>query len=441
MKVVHVAFEAAPIYKVGGLGDVVGSLPKILLKEGIDTVVVLPKYGWIDHPDRLPGSQVPVIYIESPWFAKLNIRHDKKIQAPKFAAFALGTLEELKRQGIRPDIIHCHDWHTGLIPLLLKKQPDSYFEGTKTILTIHNIGYQGVFPCNYITGTGFEALVTCFGEKRRVSYLKEGMETADFLTTVSPTHAREMRHDSFGLRRSLRRRRGRFVGILNGIDYGVWNPRIDTRIYATYNRVSALTKKAENKTRLQKDLGLNVSPDIPLFGFVARLTSQKGLELLIPLLTEAPRKRIQVVILGSGDPKYENILKNLRKVIDRQWYAVEVKFDEELAHRIYAGSDFFLIPSIYEPCGLTQMIAMAYGSIPVVSAVGGLVDTVEDGKTGLVFREPTTAALATTIERASDLWEDKEAYSKMVNHAMRKDFSWKKSAREYARLYRRVIGT
>ncbi|MEK7166127.1 MAG: glycogen synthase [Patescibacteria group bacterium] len=441
MLVVHVAFECAPIYKTGGLGDVVGSLPKALVNEGIDTVVVMPGYNWIKRYQMLPNSRVPVIYIEGKWFHEGLKKHNPRLQAQAFAYFCKGVLEELKRRNLKPDILHCHDWHAALIPVLLKKRPDSYFEKTKTILTIHNIGYQGNFPCRFFTEGEFADVLTCFRDWKRVSFLREGMRYTDFITTVSPNHAREIKNGlvSFGLKQVLSEKRGKFMGILNGIDNSVWNPRTDDLISNNYSLGSQFSAKSENKLNLQKRLGLAVSSDIPLFAFIARLTSQKGLELLIPILTEAARQRIQIVILGSGEKKYETILQKLKTIIDPRWYGVVVKFDEKLAHLMYAGSDFFLVPSLYEPCGLTQMIAMRYGSIPVVSQVGGLVDTVTDGKTGIVFKEKTTESLRLAIERASDLWERNQDYMQMVKVAMKKDFSWGKSAREYRLLYKKVV--
>ncbi len=441
MLVVHIAFECAPIYKTGGLGDVVGSLPKVLEKEGIDIVVVIPGYQWIKKPQTLPNSHVRILYVEGKWFHEGLKKHNPRLQAQAYAYFCKGALEEMKRQNLKPDIIHCHDWHTSLIPVLLKKRPDAYFEKTKTILTIHNIGYQGNFSCNFFSEGEFSDVLTCFRDWKRVSFLREGIRYADFLTTVSPHHAREIREGkvSFGLKEVLSQKRGKFTGILNGIDYSVWDPRDDKFIPKPFNHTNVFSAKSENKLALQKKLKLAVSSDIPLYGFIARLTNQKGLELLVPQLKSVGRHRIQIIILGSGEPKYEKLLLRLKREVDPRWYALVVKFDEQLAHEIYAGSDFFLVPSLYEPCGLTQIIAMKYGSIPVVTRVGGLVDTVEDRKTGFMMKEKTPASLTKAIEAASDLWEDNTAYMEMVARVMHKDFSWEKSAREYVRLYQRVV--
>lgn len=444
MKVVHVAFECAPIYKTGGLGDVVGSLPKELHKLDVATTVVMPGYKWIKRLPKLPDSQVEVFYVESKYFDVYNKRHDPRISAPKYAHFAFLVLEELKRRQITPDIIHCHDWHTGLIPLILKKHPDAFFEKTKTIITIHNISYQGKFLVTYLDTPETRQILSLFdGHQKRVSYLKEGIRYADYVTTVSPNHAREIRTGkvSFGFKTLIRGKRGRFIGILNGLDYTVWNPRHDRLITQNFTRNSVWSGKIENKRRLQHELGLEESADIPLFGFIARLSSQKGIDLLLPLLDAAAKKRLQVVILGKGERVYEKELKKYQTAEHRTWIAVKIGFDEKLAHRIYAGSDFFLIPSHYEPCGLTQMIAMAYGSLPIASAVGGLKDSIAEGKTGYIFEKVTSEELLEKIHLALHLWEDKAAYRQMVERAMRKDFSWKRSARKYLRLYRRVTQT
>jgi len=441
MNVVHVSFEVAPIYKTGGLGDVVGSLPKALTKLGVEASVAMPEYAWLTKkPDTLPHSQVPIHYIKNPFFTEGLKTNDHKLQARAFAAFAFGVLEELKRQKIQPDIIHCHDWHAALIPLILKKQPDSFFEKTKTMLSIHNIGFQGNFNCSYFDHPETKKMLACTRGHKRISFLKEGIEHADFITTVSPNHAREIRNGkaSFGLKSAIAKKRGKFIGILNGIDYDIWNPRTDTLIKHRYNKTNVLSQKAKNKLYLQKKLGLEDSVDIPLYGFIARLTEQKGLDILIPLLESIPRQRLQVVILGSGQEKFERKLLEFKKHIDPRWYSVNVAFDEQLAHEIYAASDFFLIPSVYEPCGLTQMIAMAFGSIPIATPVGGLEDTIMDAITGFLTEKVSSDSLGNAIERASDLWENTKDYKRMVEQVMDEDFSWEKSAKEYVKTYHHV---
>ncbi len=442
MNVVHVAFECAPIYKTGGLGDVVGSLPKVQAEQGIEAAVILPAYGWIKQLPFLPHSRVPVFYAPSHWFSKPNTAHDPKISAPTYAHFALTALDELKRQNIKPDIIHCHDWHTALIPFLLKNRPDAFFESTKTLLTLHNIAYQGNFPLSYLDLAETKVIVdTLRKQQKRISFLKTGIETADFVSTVSPHHAQEIRARKvgFGLTQAIRHKRGKFVGIVNGLDLSVWDPRTDPLIHIHYNRTTVISGKAENKLQLQKQLGLAIGEAIPLLGFIARLTEQKGIELLLSLLKELPEQRIQLVILGTGEKRYETALKKFMTKVYHDWISINFAFDEKLAHQIYAGADFFLIPSHYEPCGLTQMISSVYGTIPIASKVGGLIDTIENGKTGFLFSELTATTLHKTIEQALTIWQDKSALKKFIGHAMRKDFSWKKSSREYVKLYHKII--
>ncbi len=442
MKVVHIAFECAPMYKTGGLGDVIGSLPKALASHGFDPLIIIPKYGWVKHLPYLPGSRVPVWYTEGKWFRYPNVRHDQRIQAPKYAHFAMLALDALKRQDFKPDIIHCHDWHSALVPYFLKHEPDAFFAHTKTVLTIHNIAFQGRFPLSYLNHPEIKKAHDLFPpQTRRISFMKAGVESADRVTTVSPHHAEEITSGKvdFGMTTVIRRRHEKLIGILNGIDYSVWNPATDPLINGRYNKETIFEKKGENKLKLQKQLGLEENPGIPVFGFIARLSSQKGIDLLLPLLEHLPERRLEVVILGAGEKEYIDALKKLLTENLKRWLSVTIAFDERLAHAIYAGSDFFLIPSHYEPCGLTQMISMKYGTLPVAIAVGGLKDTIIDGKTGLLAKEATYDSFTEVVDRAVSLWEDQPTYQKMVTRAMEEDFSWEKRAKEYIKLYNLVI--
>jgi starch synthase len=325
MRVGQIAFECAPIYKTRGLGDVVGSLPIVLKEEGVESIVLMPRYEWIMRPESLPGSSVPVYYVKSPWFAKPNTAHDPKIQAPKYAHFALQALEELKRLDIKPDILHCHDWHTGLVPFLLKMRPDAFFEKTKILLTVHNIAYQGKFPTSYLEHPETQVILDSFDKhQKQIAYLKLGIESADFISTVSPNHAHEIRtgQAGFGLAKSIRQKRGKFIGIINGIDYKIWSPKIDNLIFTRYSSKTVQTGKAKNKTLLQKHLGLEVNPSIPVFGFIARLSAQKGIDLLLPLFADLASRRIQVVILGQGERKYIKALKKYQNQTFKDWISV-----------------------------------------------------------------------------------------------------------------------
>ncbi len=443
MQVVHVAFECAPIYKTGGLGDVVGALPKYQKDLGIDVAVVMPGYGFITPIPRLPNSTVPVLYAQSPFFQDRNIHHDPKIQAPKYADFAVQVLAELKKRSIRPDIIHCHDWHTGLLPFLARRDPQGFFQKTKIVLSIHNIGYQGIFPLKFLNTPTTARLLPLFNQQQnRLNFLKTAIEHCDYLLTVSPNHAREIKKGQlgFGLAGVIRKKRGKFSGILNGIDYQVWNPKTDKFVRHTYTFSDIQKQKAANKLNLQKRLKLEINADIPLLGLVARLSRQKGIELILSILPDLPKRRVQLVLLGTGEARYEKILARFsRNRRYGEWISLNLKFDEELAHQIYAAADFFLIPSLYEPCGLTQMIAMKYGSLPIATAVGGLVDTIQDGKTGLLVDKFSSKFLLDKIDTALDIWEDQKRYLEMQKLALRQKFSWKKSARQYLQVYKKLL--
>ncbi len=440
MKIVHVAFECSPIYKTGGLGDVVGSLPIAQFRLGIKLLVIIPAYSFIKRRRFLPHSEVPVWYIESPWFKKPGIRTDRKTQAVGFAAFAVGILSELKRRDLKPDIIHCHDWHTGLISFLLKKTADPFFAKTRTLLTLHNIGYQGRFPKKYLHIPEFKELFSHIpAQAKQISFLKEGIAHADFVSTVSPNHAQEIRRGTvgFGLSAVIKKKRGRFVGIVNGLDHRIWNPTNDHALHKRFGKRSLASAKAINKRALQAELGLFTDPNIPLFVFVGRLSQQKGLDLLLPVLPGFAGK-MQFALLGAGDGAYLKAVSQYKKTEFSKWISMSLHFNEKLARQMYAGADFLLIPSLYEPCGLTQMIAMAYGTIPVACRVGGLKDTIRDEKTGILFSEKSKESLINAIERSLLLFFDKERCLRMRKLCMRQDFSWDKSAKRYIRLYRHI---
>ena len=441
MKVVHIAFECAPIYKTGGLGDVVGSLPKVLEKLGIETYVVMPGYAWIKRQHFLPGSKVPVIYVDGQWFSKLNSKHERKTQATAYAHFCLEVLEELKRRNLKPDILHCHDWHAGIIPWLLKHQPDGFFAKTKTLLTIHNVSYQGNFDLRYLDDPQLKSIVDRIpAQTKRISFLKLGIDSANYVSTVSPNHAREIRKGQvgFGLSRVIRKKRGRFIGIINGIDDTTWNPDIDRFIKYHFDTKNVNTQKAKNKRWLEKKLGL-LQNDEPLVGMVARISSQKGFDLVLQFLARLSQLALKLVILGTGDEFMTRELSSSSRLLpDRLAFAHT--FDEAVARQIYAASDFFLIPSVFEPCGLTQIISMRYGTIPIGAHVGGLVDTIQDGVTGFLFHKHETKDLLGAIERSLKVYHDPSALQVMRLKAMRRDFSWTASAKKYVRLYKKMTG-
>lgn len=439
MLVVHVSFECAPMYKTGGLGDVVGSLPKALAIKGIESAVIMPAYGWIRPLTHLPFSRVPIYYIENKWFKRTKPDHAPEYQAQAYAYFCFQVLEFLKSKKIRPDIIHCHDWHTGLIPFFLHTRPDPHFESTKTVLTIHNSAYQGNFKRKYFEAPETKVFSESLPKQKYIHFLELGIEYADTISTVSPNHAQEIISGgvNFGLSKSIKKRKTAFVGILNGLDYSVWNPQTDPYIIHKYSAKTVGVGKMKNKYTLQKQLGLLISDRVPLFAFIARLNRQKGLDLLLPLL-ERFVGNYQLVVLGTGDKKYERALKRYDRQEYRDFISINISFDEKLAHRIYAGADFMLIPSHYEPCGLTQLIGFAYGTVPIASHVGGLVDSISQGKTGFLFNS-TATAFWQTIQEAHEFWLRKQEFMSLVTQILRENFSWVKSAQEYIALYRKVL--
>ncbi len=438
MKVLFVSYEVSPIYKRGGLGDVAGTLPKILKSSGVDIRIGMPAYEGVAHPHMLPGTQIPMIYVDDPVVA--NVQKEKKIPAKAsvgFAFFCQEILKKTKKLGFQPDIIHINDWHTGLIPFLLHAQPDPFFARTRVLLTIHNTKYQGIFRIKYLLDhpktVGIGNLLY-EPHKTYVNYLRTGVQEADYISTVSPHFASEIRHKKFGfgVGGPIRKRRRKFVGILNGIDYDEWNPKTDQYI-DSFDAKTLTVGKAQAKLALQREVGFGDDLSLPVFGMVARIVQQKGFDILIPVLEKLRGKSVRIVILGSGQKNISSILEKIAQKYSN--YAVRITYDEKLAHHIYAGSDFFLVPSIFEPCGLTQMIAMAYGTIPVVSRVGGLVDTVDDGKTGFLLKHHSEAGLVEAISCATDVYADSEKLITMRRVCMSQKFSWEKSAKAYLNLY------
>ncbi|MBI4550347.1 MAG: glycogen synthase, partial [Candidatus Omnitrophica bacterium] len=343
-----------------------------------------------------------------------------------------------------------HDWQTGLIPVYLKSlyKADPFFKRTKTVFTVHNLAYQGNFPPDTLptTGLGWEEFqmdrLEFYG---KASFLKGGIVYADLVTTVSERYAQEIQTAEFGcgLEGVLKKRKADLWGIVNGIDVDEWNPETDPDIVQNYS-LSTLDKKQVNKEALQKENNLEVSRDIPLFGIVSRLADQKGFDILAPVLDDLALKLgAQFVLLGTGEEKYHLLLREELKKHPRK-FGINISFDAKMAKRIYAGSDLFLMPSYYEPCGLGQLIAMRYGTVPVVRETGGLADTVVDFNpasqtgTGFVFRDYKPEALYRALKRACETFKDRKAWRELVKTAMKADFSWKTSAKKYAELYKQA---
>ena len=476
MKMLFAASEAYPLIKTGGLADVAGSLPEVLRQQGVDVRLFLPAYadvladlveppGVVAELDvsgtpvhiletELPGTGLVTWLLQHPMFSERpgNPYHDGAghpwpDNADRFLLFCRTTALIATADtalGWRPDVLHGNDWHTGPAIALAHL----YGNAPKTVFTIHNLAHMGLFdkptferlqlPWELWGEHGMEFYGQC-------SYMKAGLAYADHITTVSPSYAEEICHSpgGMGLEGLLSHRRERLVGILNGIDNSTWNPSSDAFLAYHYD-AEDLSGKARNKAALQEELGLERRDDCPLLGFVGRLAEQKGLELLLPLLDEFLDTPAQLVFLGTGERSYEQRLQDLSRMRPESM-AVVLAYNEGLAHRIEAGADIFLMPSLFEPCGLNQLYSLRYGTLPVVRGVGGLADTVVDADdearasgtaTGFVFRAPYAADLRGVVRRAADLWHDKVAWRALQVTAMAQDFSWHQSAKHYLELYR-----
>ncbi|NLG79507.1 MAG: glycogen synthase GlgA [Firmicutes bacterium] len=464
--------EVAPFAKTGGLADVAGSLPKALAVMGNDVRVVMPRYRGItdvrtvgDFPvwvgwrkvtailregvirARLNGAEklVPVYFIDNYHYFDRDNMYMYFDEAERFAFFSRAILEMIRHLGWAPHIIHCNDWQTGPVPLLLREQysRDPFYQGTASVFTIHNLQYQGNYPREtlHLLGLGDEYFtperIEFYGD---VSFMKAGILYADVINTVSKTYAKEIQTPEYGQRMDgvLRARSKDLHGILNGLNYHEFNPETDARIYRNYG-LGNIEDKKENKYALQRDMNLP-SSTAPLLGVVSRLVDQKGLDLIADAMDEMMGMDLQFVLLGTGDPYYENLFRSLRQRYPDK-IAVEIGFNVVLAQRIYAGCDMFLMPSRFEPGGLGQLIAMRYGTIPIVRSTGGLADTVTNYEperqvgNGFTFAEYSSDALLDTIRRAMDVYRDKRRWTALVENVMRHDFSWNRSAAEYMGLY------
>ena len=477
MNVLFAASECVPFIKTGGLADVIGSLPIELVKLGVDARVVLPKYRIIDeywkrrmehvcHFDVLFGWQslfcgvervvdngVTYYFIDNEEFFGLDtIYGDGQREGYRFAFFCRAVLEALPHIGFFPDILHCNDWQTGMIPALLRTQYlwSNDYRAVKTVFSVHNLQYQGIFNWNDMAGRlGIESrynspdYLEFYG---CINFLKGGLVFSEYVLTVSPTYAEEIKTPYYGERLDglLRARYTTVSGILNGIDTVIFDPATDRFLPAHYT-ADNLAGKAENKALLQLECGLEVRPNVPLIGMIARLSPQKGFDLVECVLDAMMANDIQMVFLGKGDRKFIDLLNWANWRYPRRLHA-RIALDEGLAHRIYAASDLFLMPSQFEPCGLSQMIAMRYGSIPIVRETGGLKDTVQpynlytDEGNGFSFANYNAHEMLDTVERAVRYYfDDKPMWSRLMQRAMTDDFSWRHSALEYEALYEKVL--
>ncbi len=477
MRVLMAASEAVPLAKTGGLADVIGALPAVLTTLGVEVSVVLPAYRAIDRDKfllrptgwsvRVPISsrtiEAAVLTTELPSGVRIYLPRadayfdrdglygtpagDFSDNAERFAFFARAVLAIAERLE-PPQILHCHDWQTALVPAFLRADAARYpsLADVKTVLTIHNLAYQGVFwsedwhllnlDRRYFNAEQIEFY-------NQINYLKGGIVFADAVTTVSRTYAEEIQTPAFGYRLDgvLRARRAVLTGILNGVDYDEWNPTTDPHLAARYSAAS-FAGKARCKADLQGAFGLPVDSKVPLFGIVSRLADQKGFDLLVAALPQLLAQPVQLVVLGTGDSRYQALLTELAdRFADR--VAVRFTFDDTLAHKIEAGADLFLMPSRYEPCGLNQIYSLRYGTIPIAHATGGLEDTITqfDGEqgNGFKFREYTAAALLDCIDSALAYYRRPAKWRLVRRNAMAADFSWQRSAQQYVQLYERLI--
>jgi starch synthase len=468
--ILMIASEATPFAKTGGLADVIGALSATLAAQGERVAVLMPRYRGIsvrgmplDYQDLRvwlgPDSYTSNVYravernvtyylVDCPPLYDReglygNAAGDYTDNHIRFAVLSRVALT-LVRHVVRPAVIHCHDWQAALVPIYLRTvfASDPTYMGIPVVLTIHNLGYQGLFPREALGEIGLDRRLftpECLEFFGKVNLLKGGILTSAAVTTVSPTYAREIQTPELGcgLDGVLRVREDAVTGILNGVDYTQWDPGTDPRIAAHYS-VNDLAGKRAAKADLLAAFGLPSDLDRPVIGMVSRLAGQKGFDLIAKAAEELMAEDVAFVVVGLGDPKYQAFLEALRAAHPDK-VGVRIAYDDVLAHKIEAGADMFLMPSLYEPCGLNQIYSLRYGTVPIVRATGGLDDTI-DGGTGFKFVEYTGQALMSAVRAALEAYRDRERWTAMMAAGMRKDFSWTASAARYVGLYRRLSG-
>ena len=474
MRTVLVSAELSPFAKAGGLADVASALPRALATLGVDVRVIIPKYRGVEvktqleevarfsvavgnsdveciaHRGKLPGSDVPVFFLgNDDYFDRTQIYGEGGGDYPdaleRFVFLSRGALKLCEELGWQVDIVHANDWHTALIPAYLHAGLGP--RGARSVLTIHNLAYQGVFPWEQARTTMLDGeLLTAFNHRGQLNLLRGGILSADFLTTVSPSYAQEILTSGEGLEEELFSRRDDLSGILNGVDYEIWNPETDRYLWENYS-ASDCSGKEENKLRLLAELGLSADAGTPLVGMISRLAEQKGFDLVMSSFERMLSFGLRFVLLGTGSPQIEKFFRSAAERYPRQVAAL-LTFSEQWAHRIEASSDIFLMPSRFEPCGLNQMYSLRYGTVPVVRATGGLRDTVheynpqEAGGNGFTFQAYNAEEMLSSLRRAIALYkEDRPAWKELRYRGMLEDHSWEASAREYLRLYERAVAT
>jgi len=474
LKVLFVASEAAPFAKTGGLGDVTAALPQELRRQGIDARVIIPKYGSMPEEwktklslqaifqvslswrqqycgiEKLDIDGVPFYFVDNEYYFKRSGLYGHYDDAERFSFFCRAVLEALPQLEFQPHILHCHDWHTGMVSVFLSAhyRRNPFYERIKTLFTIHNLKYQGIFPKDilhnllnlgweYFTPDGIE-----FYDK--INFMKAGLIFSDLVNTVSPTYALEIQHAYFGekLEGVLKNRKYSLSGIINGIDYNFYNPATDPKVFVNYDQHSK-QRKAKNKINLQKMLGLPPAVDTPLIAMSTRLVEAKGLDLVIRVLGEILASDVQLVILGQGDEHYHRLLWHAAWLYNDRLAAI-IPYNEDIAHKLYAAADLFLMPSRYEPCGIGQLIAMRYGAIPIVRETGGLKDTIKpyneytgEGN-GFSFTNYNAHDLLHTVRRATEFYHNKKIWNKLVDRVMSTDNSWHIPAGKYIQLYNKL---
>lgn len=482
MKICFVASEVAPFSKTGGLADVAGALPRYLHERGHDVRLITPLHAQIDTGGhefvrvefltdvpvdlghhrfhftlfvaRTEGSELDVYFVDCPQlFHRPGIYTGEWDEHLRFALLCHAALASCQRMGFAPDVVHAHDWHTALLPIYLKTlyRWDSLFARTKTVLTLHNIAYQGIFPAEVVGNLGLSDYASLLHQEDlqagRVNLLKTGVLYADVVSTVSRTYAQEIQTPAFGegLEALLHERRSSVVGIVNGVDYGTWSPESDPYIPHPYTIDDVEEGKRANRDHLLSELGLPSAGGAPVLGIVSRLTGQKGFELLFEPLPEALRYLdLRLAVLGSGEGRFEEHFHYLQRTFPQK-VCFYRGYNEKLAHLIEAGADIFLMPSRFEPCGLNQMYSLKYGTAPVVRKTGGLADTVEHfdpatGQgTGFVFDHYDSNGFAWALRQALTVWKDRRAWALLRRNGMQMDFSWERQAAEYEDLYKALV--
>lgn len=484
MNIGYVSSEVVPFAKTGGLADVAGSLPREIANLGHDVKVFMPKYSSISEEEynlalvkhwgvipikvgdkiqntavyksSLPESEVEIYFLDCPdYFDRESFYTNDPDEDERFILFSKGVMEIIQRLQWAPDIIHCNDWQTGVIPIYLKNNYswDKLFKNTRSVFTIHNIGYQGLFPKETLDIADINADFIKDLEKVEhngfFNFLKAGISFADMINTVSPTYANELLTPElgFGMEEILEYRGLDFTGILNGVDYNEWNPETDKLIPHNYSSKD-LSGKEENKKQLLEQFSLPYKKDVPVIGIISRLAIQKGFDLIARSLEYLSKLPVQWVILGSGEEHYEDMFKSFAEMRPDK-AACYIGYNNEFAHLIEAGADMFLMPSKYEPCGLNQIYSLKYGTVPIVRKTGGLADTVKDWNEyldmgeksgdGFSFKEYNGFGLTDAVERAIKSYHKKDVWNTIIKNGMNNDYSWSKSAEKYIGLYKKAL--